>query len=273
MPTAAARLQDPRVSEAHGLVSLRGRELRLLALRGELRVGGQPEDDVILAVGLRIQLAPDLEVEVVDLRCPEEVTAVTVDDEPPLELSARAYSLVSAPHVELVPHYVPDAPALVWANGEDWTIRIGDRPPEPLRVGSSFVVEGTRLGVTRVPIAQAGAERTVTTRPVALTLVVRYTSVHVLRDRRQPFVVDGLPARLLTEVALLGAPAEWSVAAGQIWPAETDAVRLRQGWDRALRRLRSRLREGGVREDLVRADGCGNVELFLFPGDRVVDEA
>ena len=47
---------------------------------------------------------------------------------------------------------------------------------------------------------------------------------------------------------------------------------LRMSWDRALRRLRERLREGGVRENLIRADGKGNFELFLMPGDRVVDE-
>ena len=47
----------------------------------------------------------------------------------------------------------------------------------------------------------------------------------------------------------------------------------RKSWDRALARLRERLREAGLREDLVRPDGRGNVELFLRPGDQVVDEA
>ena len=43
-------------------------------------------------------------------------------------------------------------------------------------------------------------------------------------------------------------------------------------WDRALRRLRRGLDEASVREDLVRVDGHGNIELLLLSGDGVVDE-
>lgn len=46
LPTAAVRLNDPRISEAHALVSLRGRTLRLLALRGRFAVAGGVTSDL-----------------------------------------------------------------------------------------------------------------------------------------------------------------------------------------------------------------------------------
>jgi hypothetical protein len=54
MPTAALQLNDPRVSEAHGLVSLRGYRLRLLSLRGRFAVAGRPTTDLELEPGLVI---------------------------------------------------------------------------------------------------------------------------------------------------------------------------------------------------------------------------
>lgn len=270
MASATARIQDPRVSEAHALVSLRGRELRLLALRGRLRVDGQEDDDVILAPGQQIELTEGVRVEVVAIEVPDHVLAVELGTLAPLELAAATYSVVVAPHVDLVPGFVPDAPALIWNSGEDWTLRIGAERPEVIRAGRSWTVAGHALRASMVPIAAAGSEITLTRGDHGMTVVLRYPSVHLQRPRRHPLVLDGLPARLVCELAEMGVPAEWTVVARQLWPDEDDTTRLRQGWDRALRRLRSRLREGGVREDLVRPDGCGNVELLLLPGDRVI---
>ena len=39
-PTAALHIDDPRISEAHSMVSLRGSQLKLLALRGRHSVYG-----------------------------------------------------------------------------------------------------------------------------------------------------------------------------------------------------------------------------------------
>lgn len=48
----------------------------------------------------------------------------------------------------------------------------------------------------------------------------------------------------------------------EVW-TDDDAFVLRKRWDVNLGRLRGRLREGGVRTDLVRAAGTGQVELVL----------
>lgn len=107
-------------------------------------------------------------------------------------------------------------------------------------------------------------------RPLVIT--VRTTSAVVSSVGRSPLPIDGLPAELLTELALAGQPLAWEPLAQGLW-GKRQGNTLRMSWDRALRRLRERLREGGVRENLIRADGRGNFELFLLPGDRVVDES
>jgi pSer/pThr/pTyr-binding forkhead associated (FHA) protein len=42
LETATLRINEPQLSEAHALVSLRGEQLVLLALRGVVSVGGRP---------------------------------------------------------------------------------------------------------------------------------------------------------------------------------------------------------------------------------------
>jgi hypothetical protein len=72
---------------------------------------------------------------------------------------------------------------------------------------------------------------------------------------------------------MLGGPAGWEVVAREVWPDEQDTWALRKRWDVNLGRIRGRLREGGVRTDLVRAAGTGQVELVLRRGDVLEDRA
>ena len=60
LANAEMMIADPRISEAHALVSLRSRSLRLLALRGALAVDGLDVDAVTLEEGLRVELADGL---------------------------------------------------------------------------------------------------------------------------------------------------------------------------------------------------------------------
>ena len=58
--TAALHLDDARISEAHAMISLRGEELKLLALRGRFAVGNKPLSGLTLAEGQRISFARGL---------------------------------------------------------------------------------------------------------------------------------------------------------------------------------------------------------------------
>lgn len=270
MPTAALRLPDPRVSEAAALVSLRGRDLHLLALRGAVEVDGHPEDDVILAPGAQIRLSGAVELSVVGVELPERVLAIELPGQV-RELCAAVYSLVEGAPPDLTPAYVPGSLARLWSDAEGWILDAG-AGPERLRVDRTWTVGGVPLRVVELDLAAASSSPTVTG-GARLTVVARSTTVHLHRPGRLPVAIDGLAARLVTELALIAAPAPWDVVAREIWGDDHSVLWLRANWDRTLRRLRHHLREGGVREDLVRADGRGNIELYLHPGDTVVDEA
>ena len=95
-------------------------------------------------------------------------------------------------------------------------------------------------------------------------------------------VLDGIAARIISELVALGGPAPWELVAAQIWPAGSepesaeqpdllDRTQLRRRWDISLARLRRKLRDARVRPDLVRACGTGQVELLLCSGDTVED--
>ena len=106
-----------------------------------------------------------------------------------------------------------------------------------------------------------------------LTIVTRFETAHIHREGGPSVQVPGIPARIISELAAYEAPVPWEMVARSIWKDDRDRFQLRQNWDRHLRALRARLEKAGLRDDVVRPDGCGNVELFLQPGDRLVDES
>ena len=97
--------------------------------------------------------------------------------------------------------------------------------------------------------------------------------MRIERGNELLLVVDGVGARVLTELALVDGPAPWGTIAAEIWRKEKDIAALRHRWDAVITRLRRRLREGRVRIDLIRADGLGNISLHLNPDDKLVVEA
>ena len=115
--SAALTIADARISEAHAMVSLRGRELMLLALRGRLAVDGEQRSKVVLREGLRVHLAPDFGVSVDELVLPETVTAIEGDGLPRQHLTTVA-SLFVHPRPRLVSRYDGSAAAWIWSTGE-----------------------------------------------------------------------------------------------------------------------------------------------------------
>lgn len=270
--SAAGRMSHPQVSEAHALVSLRGRELRLLALRGSLCVDGTPEDEVTLVPGLVVELVPGFALTVLEVTLPERVLSLELADQPPRELCASSYSLVLTPAPDLVPRYLPDAPAYVWSTSETWMIRVGRGREELIQPARSWTIDGVKLRALLMDVdAFASAPTETGPGAWALEIVARFSTVHVRRGRGMPFTIDGLEGRLLAELIALGAgPTPWELVAEQVWPGQPPR---RKRWDTVLYRLRQKLREHGVRDTLARMDGSGNIELHQMPDDRVKDES
>ena len=113
---ASLQIDDGRVSEAHAMVSLRGRELKLLGLRGVFAVDGKPTDEVVLAEELAIELAPGLSLHVEEIVLPDTLLAVEGDGLPRQVLTG-SMSLMLAPEPALVPRARFDAAALGLRHG------------------------------------------------------------------------------------------------------------------------------------------------------------
>lgn len=258
------------------MVSLRGRQLKLLSLRRWFEVEGRRCSELALAAGQRIVLAPEvvLEVERVSV-APWVVGLAGVVPEPhePHELSAPVNSLVVGPDgIELHPGFEPDAAAHVSSSTDGWVLRHDDGTTVDLRSDTSFQVAGVELSVVQVPVegGLTTAPSPSTSRP--MRIVARLDTVHLHPEGRPSTVLTGIAARIVSElVAMGGGPVGWEVVAREIW-VHGDERLLRQNWDRNMRHLRSRMRSVGLRDDLVRPDGKGNTELFLLPGDEIVDE-
>lgn len=270
---AALSLDDARISEAHALISLRGRELKLLGLRGSFAVDGQPCDQVVLRAGQVIEPAPGLRLIVDEVRLPAEVLALEGDGLP-RQLLTGTVSITTRPELRLWPRYRDDAEAHVWDNGEQWRVRVGDGRARELVPGQRLVVGGRELRAVAVALADAGGPPTRLDgglRP-PLHVIARFDTVHVHVQGRLAVTLDGIAARIVSELAELGGPVAWDVLAGEIWKGDDDRGQLRGRWDVALTRLRRKLREARVRPDLVRTAGTGQVELLLYPEDTLDKE-
>jgi hypothetical protein len=274
MWTCALCLDDGRVSEAHALVSSRGDELRLLALRGRFAVDDVPQVDVTLCRGQRIRLAEGLEIAVVDVVLPATVLGVEGPGLVRQALLGVVSVRVMGDRFDLIPGYVADAEAQLWGDGDGWHLGRPGVAPTPVHAGDAVQLGALSLRFVDLPLRRAGAADTLRepSQPPAVRIVARHYEVRLERDGEAPVRLDGIGARLVSELVAIGGPAPWTALAREIWRDEPDEQRLRRRWDVALHRVRLRLREAGLRPDLVRCDRSGIVCLDPAPGDELVDE-
>ncbi|HVV86902.1 MAG TPA: hypothetical protein VHE35_27880 [Kofleriaceae bacterium] len=271
-PSAAAVIDDPRVSEAHAFVSLRHGELHLLSLRRLLVIGGKAVNHAVLRPGLVVVIADELRLTVVEVVTPSEVLGIHACGQP-VRLLSQVASVVGVPP-RVVGKVELDAHAQLWSIGLAWRMRLRDRDAVELHAGDSFEVAGVRFTLVPVPIGQAGATATATASGGAVVESIRivafYDTVQLHRRNREVVTVGGTGARILSELIACQGPTGWEILARAVWPDSPDLAALRHRWDVALGRLRARLREEGVRE-LLRADGAGQLALELCDGDEVDD--
>lgn len=281
MPQCSVRIEDPRVSEAHALISLRGAQLRLLALRGRLSVDGKPKTDIVLNAGLHITLASFFRVVVEAVELPSTVLAVSLREAPWGTLGAHGVVALHPHSVSpLRPGYDPEADAHVWTHDAGSYLRRRSATSEvaldePLSPGSSFEVGGrhfsldlvTRDALEARPTTELGHDQT------RLNLVLNYDSVRITSADGRSAIIDGIGARALCELYEVRSPIAWQEVAQVLWPEGLSAPTRRQRWDQLLTRVRMRLREAGLRSDLLRSSQRGLVELVLGPEDTVEDRS
>ena len=273
MWTAALQLDDGRISEAHALVSLRGGDLKLLALRGLLAIDRKPVQEVVLAPGVDVRLAKGQHLQVIEVELPAGVLAVEGEGLRRQPLSASVCSLHTAPRRLLVRGFERGAAAHLWSTEDAWRLQIPGEPPRSLAAGDRWVLDGRAFQVVEVALARAGHDETRLKGRLhpPLRIVAQYDTVQLHREGATPLVLNGLPARIVSELVSFDGPASWEAVAGELWRGEDDRYALRRKWDVNLARLRRKLRDARVRPDLVKADGSGHFELLLYDGDTVED--
>ncbi len=273
LPTAALAIDDPRVSEAHALVSLRHGGLHLLSLRRMIAVAGKPRPEVCLTAGLVVELAAGLGLTVVEVHVPETLLAIALPGQPPRPLPP-ATSVLTEP-LRIVAGHVPDAPLHLWEAGQGWRARHDGGPARAVAPGDSFVVGGARIAITALPVVRSETASAECGSGVfdPLRIIGHYDVVELHRRQRPPLMLGGIGAQIVSELIACGGPLHWSVLARDLWPAHKDEPDLRHRWDVALGRLRAKLRDAGVRGDLLRADHSGQLTLVLYDGDAVEDRS
>lgn len=239
--TAAAWIADPRLSEAHAMVSLRGPTLKLLALRGRFSLGGELLSELDLEAGQRIRLATDLELVVME--SPRFVLALDGPGLPEQVLTGVA-SLTGGPRPRLRRGVKPDADVVVFSDGERWLVQRGAQQRE-LRLPETLMVGDQAFRLRAVPLDQHSSDATQQQGRVdaPLRIEIRLDTVHISRGDALLVRLVGTPARLMTEVALMQAPAAWEVVAGEVWPKVRARHVLRNRWDNGMSRLRRTLRQ------------------------------
>ncbi|MEZ4235531.1 MAG: hypothetical protein R3F59_05085 [Myxococcota bacterium] len=199
LSSAELRFTDPNVSEAHALVSLRGRELKLLALRRWFEVAGKRLSELVLAPGQQIHLAPEVVLTVEAVEVAPTVLALTGLGEEPVELEAAVHAVVRSEDgaLRLDTGYVPDALARVELHRR-LSPAHGDGRLVDLVAGTSVDVDGVTLQAVEVDVGapQSTLHAPPTTPP--LRIVARHDTVH-LPHRQAVGRADGDLARIISE--------------------------------------------------------------------------
>ena len=264
-------LDDPRISEAHGLISLRGRELMLLALRGRFRVRGEVCTEVALRAGLDIELYEDLWLHCDEVVLPSSLPGVAVPGLP-RTLLTRTTSLFLTPRPQLQPGYDPGADVVFWTLGDTWSYRVRRGAPQALKVGEQIQLQEVAIEIVAIPISDASHDKTRQTRRAPLRLEVSPGSVRVqIKTQPHSALLTGIPGKIFAALLMHDAPQTWEDVAATVWSDDQSLTSsLRRRFDVGLLRLREKLQQFELPPDLISLDGSGMISLTLAQDDEVV---
>ncbi len=282
LATSPARIDDPRLHEAHALLSHRGQKLWLIALMTRFKVDQRREHEVSLEEGMRVHLLDDFVVEVVALSVPRTLTVIELRRRDGSEGWSRLDALRHDAYYTVTPGDPPTlqtgelASALwhLWSNGVGWTLVSPSHPPALLVDGEIWEHADWQLRARRVDAPAAGTPRTLVEGRIFLParLALREDAVELSPEGGAPFLVRGHGAFILRALlearrkADSGAEEElvwvdWEPLASRHWRGTRRFEQLANLWYKALSRLRKRLEQAQLDPDLVRSDGDRRVCL------------
>ena len=140
------------------MVSLRGGDLWLLALRRRLAVGERSVAEVRLVPGLRVAVAQGLELVVEAVELPEQALAIEAPGLPTTMLPGMC-SLQVRPQIRMFAHHEPAALCRIWDTCDGWR-RAHDGVTTPLAAGDAWSVEGVMFRAVTIAVGGAGPSPT-----------------------------------------------------------------------------------------------------------------
>lgn len=251
------------------MVSLRGRGLTLLALRGRFRVKGEVCTEVVLEPGVDIELYDNLWLHCDEVILPDTLQGLRMEGLPDTVLT-HTTSVFMSPIARVQPGYHPDADVTFWTLGEAWSYRTGEHPPQSVRIGEHIDVSGGRIEVIALPFVDASHARTRQTRREPLHLHVTPGKGVRIARRGRATSLSGIPGKIFATLATHQAPRQWEEVAAEVWSDEHMLKSsLRRRFDVGLMRLRDKMRRADLPTNLISMDGFGMVRLELEAHDEI----
>lgn len=278
LPSAALVIDDPYVSEAHCMVSLRGARLWLVGLRGGMRLRDQRtwRSELELKSGQLVQLAQSTTdpespstLAVAKVVLPTHVLAVVGVARHALPLDRPEWSFFLDP-LRAQPGLRPDAAARLWRTHERWSFQGPSGERVPVGPGDGVQVGQHHISFEAVPASEVPGTPRTGAAPLRLSFRPDSTEVASV-GRPAPVLFRGNAHQILLQTAILTQRASeavhWRDVASGIW--SSDPLRLEKNWTKGLRRLKDALEERGLPRDLVTSES-GYVSLGLREGvDKV----
>jgi hypothetical protein len=271
---AALCIQRPQISEVHAMVSLRGRHLELIALRGGIGQGQGGMRSITLTAGQRLKLAEGVKLEVLEVVLPEAVLGLRCDGSDPVELTGQQASIIVAPSPRVSMRFVPEAPAHLWRTGSEWLLQVGIGPTRAVEPGDQWVIGAHTFAAVLIPLSDIAIPPTApgTLHP-PMHMLVHFDQLTITPQGRPQVIIGGKPARIVYELCQFRDAGTLQVhkelIASEIWREAHYATSLTGLFERSLKELRRKLKAEGLRGDLIRSNNTGSYELNLYPGDTL----
>lgn len=271
---AALCLDDPRISEAHALLSLRGGALVLLALRGRFRYRGQVFAELELRDGMAIELHKDFWLHCDEVVVPRALIGLEIPALPPVTLTHTSSLFFDADSrtFSLQQGYIEQADVVFWSLGDTWSYRRLDGTTHDLEPGDTIEVQDTSVRCVCISLDHAGTPKTRQSQRPPLRLEVTSKSVKIQSDvHGSAAVISGIPGQILANISYYKHPVGWQTIARKVWHDDLSSENsLRRRFDVGLSRLRDKLQQLELLHDFVRMDGSGLVSLELEPEDTII---
>ena len=261
----ALPFEDPRISEAHAMLSLRDGGFWLLGLRGTVWNGRRWGAEVRIATGSSIRLAEGVSLDVCEVVLPTTLLALEGLGGDPLVLTHDTISVRTSP-MSLRAGFEGDADAWIWSSEGQWRMRKASGEISLLHIGQAIALGPHALTVVGVPLGQGQAGETIRQRathaPLTITVEPRRTTVacgtrSVVLVGRSHDIVRCTAQRSQA----YGGAVHWADIAGDIWRANPTP----DNWYHNCARLAAKLNHAGLPSDLLRMEK-GLVSLALRPG-------